>query len=138
MGKPAVTYKTELNSSHSLVGSRSTSPTWTTFYDNLRITYAILMKICPSAQNVFTDVLKLKCPLSWPLRMHNRSIFLRWSEHLKLVSSIFWKCKMHQVQKPRWSCNYKFTCISTTRKRKIFAAMFHTSLHLVLEAKQGQ
>ena len=64
MGKPAVTDKTELNSSHSLVGSRSTSPTWTSFYDNLRITYDILMKVCPSAQNVFTNALKLKCPLS--------------------------------------------------------------------------
>ena len=64
MEKPAATYKTELNSSRSLAGSRSTPPPWTTLYDNLGITYGILMKVCPSAQNLFTIILKLKCPLS--------------------------------------------------------------------------
>ena len=34
MGKPAATYKTELNSSHGLAGSRCTPLPWTTFYDN--------------------------------------------------------------------------------------------------------
>ena len=64
MGNSAATYKTELNSSHSLGGSRSTSPAWTTFYDNVRTTCAILMKVCLSAQNLVTSVLKLRCPHS--------------------------------------------------------------------------
>ena len=64
MGNSAGTYKTELNSSHSLEGSRSTSPAWTTFYDNVRTTCAILMKVCLSAQNLVRSVLKLQCPHS--------------------------------------------------------------------------
>ena len=31
-----------------------------------------------------------------------------------------------------------FICISITRKPKLYVAMFHASLHLLLEAKQGQ
>lgn len=73
--KPASTYNKELNSSRSLVESRCTPPLWITFYDNLRTTYAILMKVCPSAQNLVTSILQLKCPLLWPLSMHNRCSF---------------------------------------------------------------
>ena len=31
-----------------------------------------------------------------------------------------------------------FTCISIARKSKIYVAMFHASLHLLLDAKRGQ
>ena len=31
-----------------------------------------------------------------------------------------------------------FTCISITRKPKLYVAMFYTSLNLLLEAKRGQ
>ena len=31
-----------------------------------------------------------------------------------------------------------FTCISVTRKPKLYVAMLHASLHLLLEAKRGQ
>ena len=31
-----------------------------------------------------------------------------------------------------------FTCISITRKPKLYDAVFHASLHLLLETKQGQ
>ena len=71
MEKPAATYKTELNSSHSLTGSMSTPPPLTTSYDNLRTTYAILMKVSRSAQTLITSILKLKCLLSGPLSMYN-------------------------------------------------------------------
>ena len=68
MGKPAAIYKTDLQFT-------STPPPWTTFYDKLRTTYAILMKVCLSAQKLVTSILKLKCPLSGPLSMHYRLIF---------------------------------------------------------------
>ena len=31
-----------------------------------------------------------------------------------------------------------FTCVSITREPKLYVTMFHTSLHLLLQAKQGQ
>ena len=31
-----------------------------------------------------------------------------------------------------------FTCVGITRKPKLYVAMFHASLHLLLEVKQGQ
>ena len=31
-----------------------------------------------------------------------------------------------------------FTCISIARKPKLYVAMFHASLHLLLETKRGQ
>ena len=49
-----------LNPSRSLGGG--CTPLWTTFFYNSRTTCAILVKLCPSQQNLVRNILKSKCP----------------------------------------------------------------------------
>ena len=50
-----------LNPSRSL-GGGGVHPPWTTVFYNSRTTCAILMKLCPSEQNLVRNILKSKCP----------------------------------------------------------------------------
>ena len=43
-------------------GGGGVHPPWTTFFYNSRTTCAILMKLCPSEQNLVRNILKSKCP----------------------------------------------------------------------------
>ena len=51
-----------LNPSRSLGGGGGCTPPKDNFFYNSRTTCAILMKLCPSEQNLVRNILKSKCP----------------------------------------------------------------------------
>ena len=72
MGKPTATYKLFAQLGKKYIYTTTLD---TTLYDNLRGTYAIQIKVHPSAQELVTSILKLKCSLTSLLSTHNQPIF---------------------------------------------------------------
>ena len=88
-------------------------------------------------QLAFTKILKSTLIFMLNSTLNCGHTFLRYQSLCPLFSENLRYIKFKNLDKIAITTNV-YTCISIARKPKLYVAIFHASLHLLLEAKQGQ